>query len=98
MQFNVSQINQTHGSGFQINGLDNKTDGELFSSMLKEAAQSSIGSVKGAEKAAISGLLGTTSVTDVVHSVMAAERSFHTILAIRDKAVGAYQEISRLQI
>ena len=98
MQFNVSQISQTNVSGFEPNSLDTKTDGELFSSILKEATQSSIASVKGAEKAAISGLLGSTSVTDVVHSVMAAERSFHTILAIRDKAVGAYQEISRLQI
>ena len=98
MQINVSQISQTNASGFQLNALDPKIGGELFSSILKEAAQSSIGSVKGAEKAAISGLLGNTSVTDVVHSVMAAERSFHTILAIRDKAVGAYQEISRLQI
>lgn len=73
-------------------------DGEVFSSLLKEATNNSIATVKDAEKLAISGLLGNASINDVVHNVMAAERSFHTILAIRDKAVSAYQEISRLQI
>ena len=34
----------------------------------------------------------------VVESVMAAQRSLQTVLAIRDKAVAAYQEIARMAI
>ena len=34
----------------------------------------------------------------VVESMMAAQRSLQTVLAIRDKAVSAYQEIARMAI
>ncbi|MDP2357358.1 MAG: flagellar hook-basal body complex protein FliE [Beijerinckiaceae bacterium] len=98
MQFDVSHISRLGVSGSQVRGPAAPVDQELFSAMLKDAAADAIGIVKGAEKMAISGLLGNASINDVVHNVMAAERSFHTILAIRDKAVSAYQEISRLQI
>jgi len=39
------------------------------------------------ESAAISGLQGQTSVQHVVESVMGAERSLQTVVAIRDKIV-----------
>jgi flagellar hook-basal body complex protein FliE len=34
----------------------------------------------------------------VVDSVMAAQRSLQSVLAIRDKAVSAYQEVARMAI
>ena len=34
----------------------------------------------------------------VVDGVMAAQRSLQTVLAIRDKAVSAYQEVARMAI
>ena len=34
----------------------------------------------------------------VVESVMAAQRSLQSVLAIRDKVVSAYQEIARMAI
>jgi len=34
----------------------------------------------------------------VVESVMAAQRSLQSVLAIRDKAVAAFQEITRMAI
>lgn len=41
---------------------------------------------------------GDVSVREVVNSVMDAERSLNTAIAIRDKIVQAYLEISRMQI
>ncbi len=98
MQYDVSHVTRVSHASSQFQEPKTSVDGEVFSSMLKEATHNSIATIKGAEKIAISGLLGNASINDVVHNVMAAERSFHTILAIRDKAVSAYQEISRLQI
>jgi flagellar hook-basal body complex protein FliE len=54
--------------------------------------------VKQAEQAAVGGIQGQAPMQDVVMKVMEAERTFATAMAIRDKAVGAYLEISRMQI
>jgi flagellar hook-basal body complex protein FliE len=37
-------------------------------------------------------------VQQVVEAMMNAERNLQTVIAVRDKVVSAYQEISRLQI
>jgi len=57
-----------------------------------------IDSLQAGESAAISGLQGQTSVQHVVESVMSAERSLQTVVAIRDKIVSAYQSISQMAI
>ncbi|MHC5308406.1 flagellar hook-basal body complex protein FliE [Bartonella sp. LJL80] len=41
---------------------------------------------------------GDVGVREVVNSVMEAERSLNTAIAIRDKIVQAYLEVSRMQI
>jgi flagellar hook-basal body complex protein FliE len=57
-----------------------------------------INTLKAGESAAISGLQGQSSVQNVVESVMSAERSLQTVVAIRDKIVSAYQTISQMAI
>ena len=57
-----------------------------------------IDTLKAGKSAAISGLQGQTSVQHVVESVMSAERSLQTVVAIRDKIVSAYQSISQMAI
>jgi flagellar hook-basal body complex protein FliE len=54
--------------------------------------------VKQAEVAAVGGMQGKVPMQDVVMKVMEAERTFSAAMAIRDKAVSAYLEISRMQI
>ncbi len=54
--------------------------------------------VKSAEVAAVDGVQGKVPVQEVVLKVMEAERTFATAMAIRDKAVAAYLEMSRMQI
>ena len=69
-----------------------------FGQILEELAASTIGTLKAGETAAIAGLEGKLPVQDVVTAVMSAERSFQTAIAIRDKVVGAWLEMSRMQI
>ena len=57
-----------------------------------------IDAVRQAEALAVGGMQGQVPMQDVVMKVMEAERAFSTAMAIRDKAVGAYLEISRMQI
>ena len=54
--------------------------------------------VRQAETAAVGGIQGQVPMQDVVLKVMEAERAFSTAMAVRDKVVSAYLEISRMQI
>ena len=68
--------------------------GNMFSSMLQDA----VGAVKSGEAAAIAGMQNKMPLQQVVEAVMQAEQSLHTAVAVRDKVVGAYLEISRMQM
>lgn len=72
--------------------------GTGFADMLADISGQAVSSLQGAEAAAITGLQGKTSVQHVVQTIMAAETTLQTALAVRDKVVAAYQEISRMAI
>jgi flagellar hook-basal body complex protein FliE len=74
------------------------TAGADFSQALASAASDAVKTLKTAETTSIAGLQGKASVQQVTESVMGAERTLQTSLAIRDKAVSAYQQISQMQI
>jgi flagellar hook-basal body complex protein FliE len=69
-----------------------------FGAMLSDLVTSTAGSLKSAEAAAIAGTRGQASVQQVVEAVMNAEQTLQSTLAVRDKVVAAYLEISRMQI
>ncbi len=74
------------------------TEGPTFDQVLTQAIGSAIDTLQTGEAAAIQGIEGAAAPMKVVESVMAAQRSLQTVLAIRDKAVAAYQEIARMTI
>jgi flagellar hook-basal body complex protein FliE len=69
-----------------------------FGEVLKKLASDSVDAVKAGEAAAIGGVQGQLPTHMVVDMVMSAERDLQTIIALRDKAVNAFQEISRMSI
>ncbi len=69
-----------------------------FSDAMAEVSQGAIDKIKEGEAASIAGVDGQASVQQVVEAVMAAESTLQTAIAIRDKVVSAYQEISRMTI
>lgn len=72
--------------------------GPSFSQVMDLLTNETIDSLKHGEASAISSVHGKLSAQQTVDAIMSAERSLHTAIAIRDKAVGAYQEISRMAI
>lgn len=74
------------------------TGGASFGQVLADVASSAVNTMKAGEATAISGITGNTSVQKVVESVMQAEQALQTAIAVRDKLVSAYQEISRMAI
>lgn len=72
--------------------------GENFGQMMSKLAADTVHNVKGAETAAVDGIAGKADIQAVVQSVMAAQESLQTALAVRDKAVAAFQEVTRMAI
>lgn len=69
-----------------------------FGSVLAQVANDAMHTLSAGEATAISGLQGKASVQEVVKSVLDAEGAVQMVVAIRDKVVSAYQEISRMAI
>lgn len=69
-----------------------------FSQVLSSLASSAASTVKTGEAVSLAGMQGKASTQEVVSAVMEAEQTLQTAIAIRDKAVQAYLELSRMAI
>jgi flagellar hook-basal body complex protein FliE len=69
-----------------------------FSEVLSNLATSAVGTMKAGEAASISAVQGKAALQDVVGAVMEAEHTLQTAIVLRDKAVAAYMELSRMAI
>lgn len=73
--------------------------GTSFTTALADAAVSTVGKLQHAERMSVQALQGGDIQTrDVVDAVMTAEQSLQAAVAIRDKIVSAYLEVSRMAI
>ena len=69
-----------------------------FASVLSDLAKQTASTLKSTEATAIKGIQGQAPVQDVVQSVMRAQTSLQTAMALRDKAISAYQDLIRMSI
>jgi flagellar hook-basal body complex protein FliE len=82
-------------SGTDTGGADGGISfGGMVSSMIGDASTA----LKGAEQASAKQVAGKGDLVDVVTAIGAAEMALDTVVAVRDKVVGAYSEIMRMQI
>lgn len=72
--------------------------GADFGDVMAQLATGLRTSLRTGEAAAISGIQGKASTQQVVEAVMDAEQSLQTAIAVRDKVVAAYLELSRMPI
>ena len=73
--------------------------GASFGAALANAAERTVETLQGAEKLSITAMQGgEVPMREVVDAVMSAEQALQTSIAIRDKIVTAYLEISRMAI
>lgn len=69
-----------------------------FGDVMAQVAASARDAIRTGEATAISGIQGKATAQQVVEAVMSAEQSLQTVVAIRDKVVAAYLELSRMPI
>ena len=69
-----------------------------FGDVMAQLASGVRTSLRTGEATAIQGIQGKASAQQVVEAVLSAEQSLQTAIAVRDKVVAAYLELSRMPI
>lgn len=96
--FGVSALTKTLATQLPSAAKSVKAEASGFANVMAQLAESGVNSLRVSEQAAMKGIGGIAPTEEVVSAIMAAERNLHTALAVRDKAVSAYLEISRMQL
>ena len=86
--------------GAAVPGMDprDRSDQKDFATVLAEQAQAAVNTMRTAEDASRAAAAGNADLNQVVMAVSEAELTLQTVVAIRDRAVQAYQEILRMPI
>lgn len=71
---------------------------KTFGDYVTDAAKETVATIRSGETAMMNGLSGKGSMQDAVNAIIAAESSLQATMAIRDKAITAYNEILRMPI
>lgn len=69
-----------------------------FAEALGQAASKTVGTLENAERMSLQALKGDADTRQVVDAVMSAEQALQAAVAIRDKIVSAYLDVSRMSI
>ena len=73
-------------------------NGGSFSDMLASFSNDTVAKLRTSETMSVAGIQGQATTQSVVEAVMSAQEQLQTALAVRDKAVAAFQDISRMPI
>jgi flagellar hook-basal body complex protein FliE len=97
----LSQIASAYGAGgASASGASasGAAGGGSFADMVGNAARSALQTVREAEGTTARGIAGRTDVQSVVQAMSNAEVTVQAVVAVRDKVVGAYDEVMRMAV
>lgn len=72
--------------------------GPSFASFMEIGAKSAVETIKAGEEQSKLAIAGKADIRDVVLAVNNAEVTLQTVVAVRDKVVGAYNDILKMAI
>jgi flagellar hook-basal body complex protein FliE len=72
--------------------------GASFAAVMSNVTNGAINTLKEAENASFAGIKGTMDTREVVDKVMQADQTLQTAIALRDKVVSAFLDITKMQI
>jgi flagellar hook-basal body complex protein FliE len=73
-------------------------DGGSFADLLKQAGGDAMGALKQGEAQSLQAVAGKADITAVTAAVNNAELALQAVVAVRDKVIAAYQDISKMPI
>lgn len=93
----VASIGNTLGKSAGVGGIgDGENSG--FGAMVENLVGTTADKLRTAEAASAKQVAGKGDLIDVVTAIGAAETALDTMVAVRDRVVGAYTDIMRMQI
>ena len=72
--------------------------GPDFAGMLRDAAESTIETLKSGEAETLKAAAGKADINEVVMAVSQADVTLQTVVTVRDRVIQAYQDIIRMPI
>src|SRR5690348_3589574 len=95
-----NQLKMMQNGGDSSQATDDTNSGTSFSQLVEGAIKGAGDTMNKAETMEIQSMTGTGKVdlTDLITAVSNAELTLNTVVAVRDKVIGAYQEIIRMSI
>ena len=94
----VDTENSASSSAATMPGAAGAAYGMSFASVMGNMASDAVSSLKGAESMSFAGIKGTATTREVVDSMLQAEQTLQTAIAIRDKVVSAFLEVTKMQM
>lgn len=92
----VSSVMGSSSSAGQVT--PGQQTGMSFAEVLGQMTTDTMTNLKQAETSSIEGIQGKANTREVVDSILQAEQSLQTAVAIRDKIVNAWLEVTKMQI
>jgi flagellar hook-basal body complex protein FliE len=89
---------KTMGADPGIGGSAAAPSGGGFGEILKSVMSDAVKTSKVAESQMAAQVQGKAELVDVVTAISSAQTSLQTVMAIRDQAINAYQEIMRMPV
>ena len=93
----ASQVASAYGNTATGSAAESAT-GTDFGSMVGDAAKSALDTLRNSEQVTAAGVSGTADVHQVVQALSDAELTMQTVVAVRDKVLGAYNDIMKMTI
>jgi flagellar hook-basal body complex protein FliE len=72
--------------------------GPSFADMLGDAIKDSTATLRQTDALQMESVTGKVDLTDLVTAVSSAELTLNTVVTVRDRVIGAYQDILRMSI
>ncbi|MCD2317074.1 flagellar hook-basal body complex protein FliE [Sphingomonas sp. IC-11] len=91
-------IGKSGGLGGVAAGTGPEQTGGGFGDLVSQLVSDTASSLRAAETASAKQVAGKGDLIDVVTAIGAAETALDTVVAVRDRVVGAYSDIMRMQI
>lgn len=93
----LGQAGQIGSNKLDAGGVED-ANGSAFSDLLAEASQEALKIGQQSDREVLNAAQGQVDLTNVISAVSSAEITLQGIVAVRDKAIAAYQEIMRMPI
>lgn len=94
----ASEKSETSLFGTAVTAAASTVVGPTFASVIGDMASDAVNSLQKGEGAAFAGIQGKASTREVVDAMLEADQQLKTAIAVRDKVVQAYLDITKMQI